>query len=391
MREKKLLEWIEKHVIVLFLLGTTLLGLLVRYSLKDFLTTDSTGCLLPWYDEIKMAGGLSGLKEQVGNYNLLYQFLIALLTYIPINPLHGYKMLSCLFDYLLAGGAAYLVWILADGDRRMKAAVAYAAVLLSPVVFLNSAAWAQCDAIYVFFCIAVLLALIKERYAAAFVFLGVAFAFKLQAVFLLPAVLFFYFVKRKFSVLYFAVVPAVMCVLGLPGVFMGRSLADVFTVYFEQTDYYRSMYINYPSFWVLLENANTDRFYLDMKHGAIAVTVIVLSILMLLWLRKKVEPTGEHLVYMAFLLAYTCVLFLPAMHERYGYLYEILAIVTALLYKKTAPLAVGLILLSLSTYGWYLFEHTVDMTLLAVWNVLIYLGYAVLLGRKMMDGKKNDA
>lgn len=38
----------------------------------------------------------------MGNYNLLYQTLIALMTYFNVNCIYYYKALSILFDYLLA-------------------------------------------------------------------------------------------------------------------------------------------------------------------------------------------------------------------------------------------------------------------------------------------------
>ena len=161
--EKRLLEWIHKHIFILSLVGVTALSLCIRWGLRDFVSPDSESFLLYWYDLLKEAGGLRGLNQQVGNYNMLYQFLIAVMTYLPIEPLYAYKLLSVIFDYLMAVGVAILVYELTTRNQREKAGLAYMAVILFPCVFLNSSAWAQCDSIYTFFIIASLIAALKEK------------------------------------------------------------------------------------------------------------------------------------------------------------------------------------------------------------------------------------
>ncbi len=44
------------------------------------MTDDMGGFLLSRYDEIKSNGGFSALKNQTGDYNLLYQTIIAAMT-----------------------------------------------------------------------------------------------------------------------------------------------------------------------------------------------------------------------------------------------------------------------------------------------------------------------
>ena len=56
-------------------------------------------CLVPWFDEIKDMGGICALSEQVGNYNLLYQTIISLMTYIPMDDMYLYKIFSCINIY----------------------------------------------------------------------------------------------------------------------------------------------------------------------------------------------------------------------------------------------------------------------------------------------------
>lgn len=389
--EKRFLEWVEKHILLFCVIGVTLISMIIRYSFREIISNDAYWCLLPWYDVIKENGGIYALGSQVGDYNMLYQFIIAVFTYLPIEPLSAYKLLSCIFDYLLAAAMGYFVYFFSEKDRILKGTMAYMLVLMSPIVILNSSYWGQCDAIYTFFCVASLLAFCRDKYKLTFVLYGVAFAFKLQAVFLLPFFLFAYFVKKKFSVLYFGIIPVMMVILSIPGLIMGRSVAEVFTIYLNQTGSYKSITMNYPTFWNLLQSANMDAFYINMKKPAIALTVVVIALLMVTWIVKKVPMTTRNMIYMAFLLAYTCVLILPSMHERYGYLYEILAILVAFLQIRTLPCLVGMYLASFAIYGKYLFMFEINLPALSIVNTLAYIGYIVILTREMLkDGERAE-
>ena len=142
--EKKILAAVDKHLPVLLMIGCTILGILVRMALRDIRSADFEYCLSPWYDAI----AANGLSQQVGDYNFTYQFVIWLLTKIGVAPLYSYKMISCIFDLVLAITAAMIVHRENNKEKNWAAALAYGAVWLSPIVFLNSSAWAQCDAIY---------------------------------------------------------------------------------------------------------------------------------------------------------------------------------------------------------------------------------------------------
>lgn len=73
---------------------------------------------------------------------------------------------------------------------------------------------------------------------------------------------------------------------------------------------------------------------------------------------------------------------LPAMHERYSYPYGILGWVLAFLVPQTAPLCIGLQLISLRTYSAYLFGASINCTWLAMGNVCLYGVYVYLFLRQ---------
>lgn len=92
------------------------------------------------------------------------------------------------------------------------------AVLFLPTVVMNGAMWAQCDMMYVTFLLLCTLFFYKEKYVISFIWLGVAFSLKLQAVFLCPALLILYVVRKKFSALNFLWMPAMLEIFAIPSV-----------------------------------------------------------------------------------------------------------------------------------------------------------------------------
>ena len=360
------LYWIALTVAVL-------VGILVRLPGADFVSGDYYWYLMPWYEEIK----LNGLAYQVGNYNLVYQFLIWLMTKLPIPSLYAYKILSCIFDYALAFMVGLVVYNLTGKKGRWQALTSFVAVLLSPVVVLNSSTWAQCDSIYVFFAVTALAFLIDDKYGRAMVFMGVALAFKLQAIFFLPAFGLTWLIKRRFSLLYFAIIPVAMILSGLPTAFFGRDLFDVVRIYLEQAGTYPYMALNYPSVWQLFVEEQYDvKMYELLKDPAIIITFAMLIAIVLFYAIRRTKARGDNVLMLTFITVYACVLLLPAMHERYSYGYEILAICIACIRPKTAPLCIGLHTVTLLSYWPFLYGQTpVSMDVLAILNIVIFLAY----------------
>lgn len=367
--EKKFLEFLEKHIYIIAFAAVTLIGFLIRFYVRGYESRDMTTFLLPWYEEIKSGGGLTALQSQVGNYNILYQFIIALFTYLPIPPIFSYKIVSCIFDIVCAMAGAAIVYEISRD--KWKLFMGYSGIFLCPIVFMNSAIWGQCDSIFTSFLLLSLYFLLKEKYVGVFVAFGIAFSFKLQAVFLLPFYLFYYFYKRKFSIAYFLLIPVILFISSIPGIIAGRGWTEWFTIYFSQTQTYPFMFLQYPSFWALIDGSGTH--YEVLSQVAILLAVSALALIMLVCLVKKVVLTKENSIYLAFLLTYTCIFFLPSMHERYGYAYEMLIIVLAVSNRKKIMTAAGLIGISLITYGRYLFETDCNIQVLAVFNTVLYL------------------
>ena len=87
-------------LIIIFLV--TLISISIRISGVGIVSEDMEICLMRWFYRIKINGGLKALALNIGDYNMPYLTIMAVLTYIPINPIISIKIISISFDYILA-------------------------------------------------------------------------------------------------------------------------------------------------------------------------------------------------------------------------------------------------------------------------------------------------
>ena len=376
--ESRCAAWLHAHRNTIAVLVLLAASAAVRRMLFPFISEDATYFLLDWYDAIRDAGALRGLGQQVGDYNMLYQTCIALLTYLPIKPLFAYKLLSCVFDYLLAF-AVYLLVRLALQDARRPVgylpAMCALFTLFLPTVLLDSACWAQCDSIYTSFALLSLYFLLRDKPLPGFVLFGVAFSFKLQAVFLLPFLLFLYLCRRKFSIAHFLLIPAAMLATVLPNLLQGRKISDLWTIYTDQTDTYKSIAFNCNSFWRLLINTDYDELYEFLKLPLVMVALLVVCVLYWALLRRRAQFSVAELLGIAMMTVYSVVYFLPGMHERYDFMYCILAVVVLFLDKSTLAAFVLMLIGSIDNYTNFLFVRSSNLISADLVAVLVYAWY----------------
>ena len=373
--EKKLWDFVVKHKLAMLVIISTVFSLVLRFPMRNFISGDMRESLIPWYDSIKGMGGFKALSTQVGDYNIPYQTLIALMTYLPLTHVHAYKLLSTLFDFALGAAVAGCVYEITKNG--MKSAFAYIATVNLPIVILDSAIWGQCDSIYTFFLVLTLWLLLRKKATAAFISYGFAFAFKLQAIFFLPFLIFYYVWSRRISLWRFFLIPFPLIALSLGGLLQGRSVTDLYTVYFNQTNEITRLSANYPSFWNMLFQDGVTSHYAEMKPYCILAVVILLACIMVWLVRKQHMDAGTQLLTAA-LMMYACVLFLPAMHERYDFPVLLFILAACFIFPKVIPTALALLIIDLQTYGYFLFQkEPVRLDVLAIPNLLgfVYLTY----------------
>ena len=204
--------------------------MVIRWQFVDFQSGDYRAFLDRWYAYLAENGGFAALRDgSFSNYNTPYLALLAITTYLPVPKIVAIKAISVIFDVALAGFAYKIIAALRPTARWLPT-LAFGAVIMLPTVIMNSSVWAQCDAIYVTFCLGSVYFLIKKRPWLAAAFFGIAFAFKLQAIFFLPVLVVVLIINRhRLRSLLAAPVAFLACLT--PALIAGRSLLSQLSVY----------------------------------------------------------------------------------------------------------------------------------------------------------------
>lgn len=365
--ELKIMDFIQKHIIVIGFFAVSEIALAVRLILFNHQTYDWYGFILSWINQLKEYDGLKGIGQNIGEYNVPYMLFLNIVGKTPFNDLYETKALSVIFDYL----CAWIIMKIAIGKRKIMSPwglAIWTVVLLSPISFLNSAFWSQCDSIYTTFCILCFYYLLNEKPVPAMIFYGIAFAMKLQALFFLPFLLIYYVASRKISILNFLIIPVVFIVMVLPAIIAGRSISDTFGIYFAQTNLYHDLTVACPNIYNII-SGDYDMF----KNMGILLTAAVLGIAAYYFVQFKIESNDAY-IYLALWSSYICVFLLPSMHDRYPYLSCMLSIILVAVRKKDWWIALAVNIITLLSWTPYLFQKTIiSFEYLSIINLILVL------------------
>lgn len=131
--EKKLIDFIEKHILVFQLLLITILALYIRR--------------IPVWWNTEEVGAYFDLHENF-TQSILYYLVVRAVQYLPMLPIHSIKWLSVWGDF----GTAVLCLLLVREKRpenKLLQVFCYTLCLFSPILFLRGVAWGQIDSLAV--------------------------------------------------------------------------------------------------------------------------------------------------------------------------------------------------------------------------------------------------
>ena len=352
-----------------------LLAVYLRAVCLDRATNDYESFLSKWLLEMREKGGFAALGEMTSSdYNVPYLYILALFSYLPVDHLLLIKFVSIIGDFVMAWAAMSLVKEL--GFSEKKRLFVLAGLLFAPTIWLNSAYWGQCNALYALFALKSMLYILRGRPWHAVAMAGVAFAFKLQTIFFLPMLIVFLMTKRiKWK--HLLAFPGVFLVVCAPALALGRPFVSLFTIYFGQASQY-SQYLNLksPSLYALLgfnDWNDTPSVPVAPLFMAGIITAAMVLIYMLYWLSQRTKPIDNHaLMTLALFFCVAIPWCLPSMHERYFYLADVFAVIYAVIYPKRFYIAPMVIYASYAGYNAYLFGRWLQF---AMWlpSILIVL------------------
>jgi len=325
----------------------------VRSNLLYFHSNDYNIYLSSWVAVLRTMSVRNALATQVGNYNMPYMYILTIISRFYFPDLFLIKFVSMLFDILLAFFVIKLVSLRTDSINIKLAA--YIGGLAIPTVILNSSMWAQCDSIYSAFALGFLYFSIVGKSKIAFLFLGLSFAFKMQAIFIAPMIIVF-IIKNKLKLKDVWVFPMTFLTTLTPSIVAGAGLFDLILIYYEQFGYFYPMLSNNAiSIWQL---AHPLRYDMEIVNAALFVSAVsVTSLMYFVWVNKERITKTVDFIQLTYLFVAIIVYTLPRMHDRYFFLADVLSIVLFAYNKKLWFVPLVTIFVSYATYIKFLTNH----------------------------------
>lgn len=364
--------------VILFMVLTAV-ALIARYALRNVVAGDYKMFFEPWVATLREAGGgIKGLAAEFEyvDYTTPYLTILSFISICPfLNTLLLMKLVSIFFDFV----AAFAIMAIVHNQTKSatKAVFGYGTLLLVPTILTNGAMWAQCDIIFTSFILWSLYFMLKDRPAMSMMFYGIAFAFKLQTLFMAPLYLILW-MKGKIKLKHFLFLPLMYVVGMIPALIAGQSFWELISVYFFQANGMMDIYALSHKFPNIYQLIGTDVFLFEYADAGIWIALGALMILLYVFARKKYTFDTRLMLRMGMLLTMTVVFFLPHMHERYAVLVDVMAIIYLFIEPEKFYLPLLTILCSFAGYTIYLAQNNiVPMYLYTIVFLLLMFDHAV--------------
>ena len=342
----------------------------IRGSLLYYVSGDYANHLAHWIRAMEPLSVREALSVNVGNYNMPYMYILLLISRIDFPGMFLIKFASMVFDVVLAYFVMKLVSLRTENVNFRLAA--FLGALAIPTVIINGSMWAQCDVIYSSLAIGALYFAMAGKSKHAYIFMGLAFSFKMQAVFVLPMFLIF-LLKGKIRLQDIWLFPVTFSVTLLPATIAGMPIGEAFSAYFNQFEYYSWLNMNATSIWRLVGWIDHDQF---ITAGLFVAGTATVALLYFIYLhRDRITKTADY-VYMAYLFAAMLPFLLPKMHDRFLFMADVLSLVVFAYNKKRWYVPLVTIYASYNTYVWFLMGQ---VTLIDYVYVSIALGVVILI------------
>ncbi len=418
---------------IFFAVSLIMMGLMARFAVFEMMSGDYEMAFADWMVEIRNchAAGIPYTGVEPGgadhlstfDYNCLYQYLLIFLNLFNNgggNDMFLVKMSDCIFDIVAAVTVFRIMYEMTHDTH--KSVMAMGVILVIPTMLLNSAAWAQNDAIYTSFLLLSFLSFIKKRDVRTWLYFAIAFCWKQQALFFAP-VLIIAWLRNKTKIRYALLVPAMYVLVIIPatiaGAFVpekvtvsiealtdtgnvswisdfaatgdtlvlepvGRTFGSLLGIYGHQVSMFSRLTMNYPNIYTIIySDINKELRQMIITCGEF-VTIMLLGVLAFYLYNRKFKDSRLFYLTLVVFVSQLVVYCLPCMHERYGYVAEVFAFIYGMFGFKRLCIAIMLQSITLVTYTRFLWGASSSLTTanLVVFAFLL-MGIILLMGKDL--------
>ena len=154
-------------------------------------------------------------------------------------------------------------------------------------------------------------------------FFGIAFAFKLQPLWLAPMLVILW-VNKRVDLKHFLWLPLCYFVGIIPAWIAGKPLGELLTIYISQTQAESwSLALKYGNLYYLIGETG---FIAEYHSAGVWLTLGVFMIVLYYIGRKKLKINAEFILLLGGFVGLLAPFFLPQMHERYSFFAEVFLI-----------------------------------------------------------------
>jgi Gpi18-like mannosyltransferase len=339
-------------------------GAVIYWTLLGHESRDMQFFLEPWFATI-VQNGFPAMAGDYANYSPPYLYLLGLASAFHglAPPIMLIKAVSILFTLLAA--VVFGLIVLETTASRQTAFICACLFPLIPTVAINAAWWGQCDVIYATFLLGAFLASLKRMPLRMMLWFSVGFAFKAQAVFFAPYLLYL-LLKKELPWKYLALVPLVYAAMMTPAWLAGRPVLELAAIYLDQGSYYRVLAANVPNPWAFAEKYHLLPYRPAVLAG-LAIAAAANLALVMRALSSRLDDVQTRLLLLASSMLASPYL-LPKMHDRYFFLADVFTILLAVVAPRYRLAALAMQGASLAVYLAFLtgpFHHADKISLLA--------------------------
>lgn len=310
---------IKPYIIYIIYIIAIVAVTLFKFLFFNIESSDYILFLSKWFKKIVELGKINALNYTISDYPDSYIFILILGSYITKNSLVFIKLISCIFDIIIFIFGYKIINIFDTNIAKKNNLL----LLIIPGVILNSAILAQCDAIFTSFILIFIYYILKNKNKLALTFLGIAFAFKLQALFIAPIILYL-LVTKKIKIYDILFILLGFIIPFVPSIIFGKGLIANIKILLFQTGEYNMFTGACPNIYSLLF-LNYRPINIILKY-LLSFVVIIITIFICLN-KNKAKFDNKTFLYKLMILSLIVPFLLPSMHDRYFYLANILIII----------------------------------------------------------------